>query len=113
MSGTVPAPVALLGDTPPRSSGDPGLTCSEVTAVPGLASPQAFPRAAASTGAAMVWGRGAKALAAGRVAPLWHRQSWGQGGAHTLGPGSRSPSPPSKLTLREGLPIRLRPRVSF
>ena len=90
------------GGHTPRSSGDPGLTCSEVTAVTGLASPQAFPRAAASTGAARVWGRGAKALAAGRVAPLWHRQSRGQGSARTLGPGSRSPSPPASSPCRRG-----------
>ena len=80
--------------------------------VPRLESPQAFPRAAASTGATTLWGQGAKALAAGRVVPLWQKQSRGQGGVHTLRPGSQSPSCPNKLTLQERLPeLRFRPRV--
>lgn len=112
MSGTVFAPMALLGDTLP-SSRDPGLTCTEIAAVPGLASPRAFPRAAASTGAATLWGQGAKALAAGKMVPLWQKQSRGQGGAHTPRPGSWSPSPPNKLTLQGVLPeLGFRPRSS-
>lgn len=94
------------------SSRDPGLTCTEIAAVPRLESPQAFPRAAASTGATTLWGQGAKALAAGRVVPLWQKQSRGQGGVHTLRPGSQSPSCPDKLTLQERLPeLRFRPQV--
>lgn len=51
-----------------------------------------------------MWGQGAKALAAGKMVPLWQKQSRGQGGAHTPRPGSWSPSPPNKLTLQGVLP---------
>lgn len=83
-------------------SGDPRLTCTETTVVPGLASSPDFTRAAASVRAARAWGRRAKALAAGKAVPLCHRQSRGQGGACTLGRGCRLSFSPTSSPCRRG-----------